>query len=247
MIGAIVIGLVLIGFDVARGYVEPYCGDGDRPHLVSGVTPAWVAADPEPPHFEGAALHPVLWAQTARGYLYAGDRAEAEHLADELWAHADGGWLAYDFDWPARHQVAPWYSALAQGEALGLFTELGQMDRARVMASTFTDRIIRDDGWLMEYPGDPPVLNGAISAVFSLYVYWDATGEGRPLLERSILAIARDVHRFRHPGEVSAYTLDGHGQDPFYHPKVVAMLHSLAELSGMDCIERAAEDFDSDA
>lgn len=247
MVAAIAVGIAAIGIDVVRGVVLPYCTD-ERVELVAGVAPAWVIVDePVPPAFPGTELHPVLWAQTARSYLAAGDTAIASRLADELWAHAADGWLAYDFDWPDRGQEAPWYSALAQGEALGLFTELGMMDRADVVAGTFTAPIVRSDGWLIEYPGHPPVLNGAISAAYGLYVYWDATGEGQELLERSIKAIARDVHRFRHPGEVSAYTIDGRGQDPTYHPLVVRMLRSLAAISSMECLDRAAQDFASDA
>lgn len=251
LVTAIVVGLALIGWRVGSQYVAPYC-DGGRAQLVAGVdlAPMYATVDRDPePWAEG--FHPGLLAHGGRARLLDGRTDDARSMADELWAHGDEGWFAYTFDWPSTGQVAPWYSAMDQGEAVGLFARLGMMDEAAAAYRTIQpgSPLVADDGWLLEYVGFPPVLNGAIFAVGGIYDYGQATGDPgvKAYLEDVVTVIARDVHRFRNPGELSTYERDGSRQYANYHDLHVTQLRLLAEMSGMECLERAADDFDSDA
>lgn len=251
LIAANVIGLALIGVEWMSSNVAPYC-TGEQPAIQRGVDAAamYAGLDLDPPPWPDG-IHPGLLAHTGRALLHAGRTAEARDLADGLWAHGEDGWFAYTFDWPATDQVAPWYSAMDQGEAVGLFARLGMLDRAAETYATLQpgSTLVSDDGWLLEYPGFPPVLNGAIFAVFGLYDYWQATGDAdvKAHLEDVVSVIARDVHRFRNPGELSTYERDGSRPYADYHELHVTQLRLLAEMSGMACLERAADDFDDDA
>ncbi len=236
--------------------VDPYCV-GEHPLIAPNVDisrPAYADGpiDPSPEFTLGgkAYFHPVLWAQTGLGLLQMGLVDDAKRLADELWDHQQDGWLPYEYDWPSAEQRAPWYSAMAQGEALRLFVELDQLDRAAVVFATLADsRVVAEDGWLLEYPGYEPVLNGAIFAVFGIYRYWQATGDdaARDRLIDAIEPIARDIHRFRTPGGISSYERDGDNHNPIYHRIHVNQLYYLAQISRMACLERAAGDFDADS
>ena len=198
------------------------------------------------PHF-----HPVYWASTGHSLLEAGRREDALTVADDLWSHQDDGWFLYDFDWPDESQTAPWRSAMAQGLALGLFARLRQLDRAAIVYATLApgSPVVADDGWLLEYPGYSPVLNGAIFAIMGLYDYWEATGSEavRRRLIDAIAPIARDIGLFRNPGEVSSYERADLHRHANYHAIHISQLHMLARIAGMPCFDRVADDLASDA
>jgi hypothetical protein len=249
-----VIGLVVIGFNVARQYVPAYCDLDDVPTIVGGQHwPDGAKPDATPTfEYEGRRwFHPGAWSAAAHALIDVGRIREAEQLADALWMHQHGGWLAYDFDWPVTNQDAPWYSAMDQGRSLGVFARLGQMERAEVLYETLLpgSPVVNERGWLLEYPGFPPVLNGAIVGTFGIYDYWEATGDPavRNRLELAVLAIARDVHRFRTPSGISSYDIDGLHHHLEYHHAHVDMLRALSSMASMPCLDRAADDFDNDA
>src|SRR3989304_4560902 len=106
--------------------------DDERPRDPSGVLM----------HLEGSTLydHPVEQAQYALallgGYRQTGDaerlaraRLQADRLLDRAVAQGGALYFPYPFDF-ARHgnyrdvMVAPWYSAMAQGQALSVFVRL---------------------------------------------------------------------------------------------------------------------------
>ncbi|MCC6619407.1 MAG: hypothetical protein IT341_10275 [Chloroflexi bacterium] len=243
--------MTIIFISAIGGYVAPYCDGDERAQLVADVAldPMYATVDPDPePWAEG--FHPGLLAHAAQARLLAG-RADARVMADELWAQNASGWFAYGFDWPSTNQVAPWYSAMDQGEALGLFAKLGMLDEAAAVYLTIRpgSPLVASDGWLLEYVYFPHVLNGAVFAVGGLYEYWQATGDAqvRAYTEHVIEVIARDVHRFRTPGGLSTYEIDGSRRYPEYHSLHVVQLRVLAKMSGMACLRRAADDFAADA
>ncbi|MFH8804043.1 D-glucuronyl C5-epimerase family protein [Streptomyces sp. NPDC017936] len=135
-------------------------------------------------------------------------KAQAERLIAKHVEARGAWWFGYGFDFThAVHSgidyTAPWYSGMAQGEAISLFVQLAALDavsdedRARYMeaadgalASLQVDEsgypwVVNTDragyGWIQEYPGAAPdsgdyTYNGMIYAMFGLWDYYAATG-----------------------------------------------------------------------
>jgi hypothetical protein len=95
-------------------------------------------------------------------------------MADGLLRHSEGPWFPLNFAFDHWQQQPGWRSQITQGIALSLFTRLGNIDQARAIAPTLMPNA---QGWLEEYPGQSPVLNGHIFAAFGLWDYWVATGD----------------------------------------------------------------------
>jgi hypothetical protein len=154
--------------------------------------------------------HPVAYAQYGISALL-----EYERTGDELWldralrhgerleqihVERDGAWwFPYSFRWTyyERSISAPWWSGMAQGQALSLFTRLAEEtgdDRWETAAdrtwASFHQPYADDEPWstlviddhlyFEEYAGDQLpllVLNGHAFALFGLYDYWRLTGD----------------------------------------------------------------------
>ncbi|WP_244205137.1 D-glucuronyl C5-epimerase family protein [Streptomyces bobili] len=135
-------------------------------------------------------------------------RSQAKRLIDKR-VEARGAWyFPYPFDWyhPEHSGVsykAPWYSGMAQGEAISLFVQLSQLDgiteEQRTLYKAAADgtfaSLLRGDNakpwvvnkdkngylWIQEYPGATAgtgdyTFNGMIFATFGLWDYYVATG-----------------------------------------------------------------------
>ncbi len=176
-------------------------------------------------------------------------------------------WFPYRFRF-AMHGVSsetldpPWYSAMAQGQALSLFTRLWNEthDAKYKSLADLTYSSIRAIGrrsfpwvswidasryvWLEEYPADlDHTLNGFIFAIFGLHDYYLATEDATHwtaarhddalmLLRGSITTIRHYVSAFRIPGHISKYCLR-HGRPQInYHNTHIWQLKMLAAISG---------------
>ncbi|MGW7366816.1 D-glucuronyl C5-epimerase family protein [Streptomyces sp. NPDC054841] len=135
-------------------------------------------------------------------------KAQAQRLIDTR-VEARGAWyFPYPFDFTHRSHSgisyrAPWYSGMAQGEAISLFTQLSGLDgvtaaeRSLYRAAAdgaFASLLRGDDGspwvvnrdsagyvWIQEYPVAAPgasdcTYNGMIFAMLGLWDYVQATG-----------------------------------------------------------------------
>lgn len=133
-------------------------------------------------------FHPIATIQTALHEWAVGDQRIAQQLTDDLLAHSDQGWFPYGFGifWTQSIEP-PWYSALAQGQALSLLVRMNRIEEARAVYETFSSPRItwRHGGetWFLEYPVSPvnPVFNGHAFAIIGLIDYWRKTGEGDEL------------------------------------------------------------------
>lgn len=216
---------------VSNPTYPPY--DDWRPQGPGLDSPIWSDGTP----------HPGGMAQIGLRAANAGDRATAERMADGLMAMAEGGLLPYRFDLPAEHQVAPWFSAFTQGQALALMSRLGRLDDARVIAATLLrPSQLTKDGWFLEYPGQPVVYNGHLFAAFGLYEFWRATGD--PAAKAAALR-AFTVARATLPDVITTggiwYDL-GHGQriSPVYFAVLVDEFEWLRSITGDPCFDAAA-------
>ena len=195
--------------------------------------------------------HPVGQAQygmyLVETYRVTGDRRyldravmQAQRLVDRRVVHRGGWFYPYAFvtglhNGPERFR-APWFSMMAQGQALSLFCRLVEVtDHARWRAAadaTFGSYLVPPvadrpwgiyviDGllWLEEYPFPTKVTgdrtyNGHNFSALGLWDYWALTKhEYARLLLRAALTTARDVFpQIRNPGWTSKYCLR-HGFD----------------------------------
>ncbi|MEV6107238.1 D-glucuronyl C5-epimerase family protein [Streptomyces sp. NPDC051940] len=148
-------------------------------------------------------------------------------------------WFPYPFDW--SHTVhtgldfkAPWYSGMAQGEALSLFVQLAQMpeitaeERAVYLDAAdnvFASFFVGDDAqpwfmlvdaegyaWIQEYPVDAPgtsdfTFNGMIFALFGLWDYYRQTQNelALKLWDGGLTTIDHYFSRLRNPNWISYY------------------------------------------
>lgn len=221
--------------------------------------------------------HPVNQAHTGLrsldSYRLTGNEVYLEHAevyADHLISYhteSNGAWFyAYPFAWQTLQP--PWYSAMAQGMALALFTRLyeatGDATYKQAADLTFASFLatpnktrpwvisIDRGGYLRleEYPTTAWqfVLNGHISAAFGLYDYYRVTGDtGALALYRGALtSVAHYAATFRCPGWISAYSLGVPSRFAGYHLAVTRQLLELYTLSGSDRFAQIADQFAAD-
>ncbi|HEX5740907.1 MAG TPA: D-glucuronyl C5-epimerase family protein [Pilimelia sp.] len=210
----------------------------------------------DPAYLRGAELHAARLlhnAVRARGALY----------------------LPYPFDWPlhfdrADMMVAPWYSAMAQGQALSAFTRLHAVTgaaRYRAAAeglfASFRNLRARTGPWTVDvdragylwfeeyakWPGPDRAYNGHVYAVYGLLDHHRATGsaEAGALLQGGLTAAYAYQRRLRQPGWASRYCL-GHSRYAYdsYHAIHVQQLYQLYTITGELAFARAADAFRAD-
>ena len=218
---------------------------------------------------EGRFYHPVQLARRginlSESYRVTGDErylesalAHGRKLASIAEIHSGAAFYPYTFDFlvqaPEVTLRAPWYSAMAQGQALTLFHRLqeytGSDEFETIIDQTYRSFelprgtegepwvITRDvDGriWLDEYPTPNEnyhVLNGHIFATYGLYEHFVVTGEGRELLEEVIQTVDDAIAEFRIRDAPSRYAIPFDARDPVYHFIHIRQLRTLSEITG---------------
>ncbi len=222
-------------------------------------------------------FHPVGLAMYAldqlESYRVTGDRAHLDRAvvnAEALLAGASADesgamWFGYPFEHRLHRDDAlamspPWFSGMAQGQALSLLVRLheetGEARWAQAAHATFTSfagdqtrgephfRLAAANGclWFEEYVDDdiPPthVVNGHLYAVFGLYDYAVAFTDppAVELFDAGATTIRESFDSFRVPGRSSLYCAADYcahtrWKPPNYHRGVVAQLEILAGMT----------------
>lgn len=244
----------------------------DRPHDSHGVRMY-------PVHGE-LHDHPVAQAQyglllvdsyrlTGRVEYLSRARRQAQRLVDRRVAHR-GGWF-YPYDYEHRMHLryetlaAGWFSMMAQGQALSLFSRLAQVtgdaEWHAAAKATFASFLVPPVGgrpwgvyvvdgllWLEEYANPRRVTgdrtyNGHNFSAYGLWDYWMLTrDEKAKLLLLGALTTSRDVYaQVRDPGWRSRYCLS-HGTDAvFYHNVHVGQFIQLHALTADPFFARLAD------
>lgn len=176
-------------------------------------------------------------------------------------------WFPYPFDFRlhGRDELmkAEWYSAMAQGMALSLFSRLSKFDN-KYLKEAFdifeTLRYIENETWCTtvdnagylwfeEYPINPPAhtLNGMIFAIYGIYDYFLITGKDRDnLLKASLTTIKENILRFRVDDGMSLYCLKHKVVDAYYHSVHIEQLKMLSKISGDYYFDSISELFKKD-
>jgi hypothetical protein len=201
------------------------------------------------------------WSKTGDEEYLRRALANGEKLLDISTESAGALWFPYSFDFRLGRGedviLAPWWSGMAQGQALSLFVRLYEetgdekwrdaADRTFLSFTVQRDsdapwQLYLDDGfvWFEEYAGQTEplrALNGHIFAIYGLYDYFLLTGnmESKQLLDAGVTTVKQHMDQFRVDGEYSYYCLrqdycDASFQNQRYH---VIHIHQLAMLGRM--------------
>ncbi len=133
----------------------------------------------DPTNLKDPNAHPVHLAHQILTHPHLYDKLLPHLLTLQVKCGHGGHCYAYNFNFdlhgnPDWQTKAPWYSAMAQGMLLSVFTRANNKLLAEgafqgLLTLTTTDA--EGNLWLKEYPQDPYVLNGHIYATIGLYEY----------------------------------------------------------------------------
>lgn len=162
----------------------------------------------------------------------------------------------HKFDWEYFQTLnAPWYSALAQGQAISLLVRAfieTKNDNYFLVANKAFEALIKETNeggvlhidrygnwWLEEYLVEPPshVLNGFIWALWGVYDYFVVTKEQQAskLYQNCLKTLNENLHRYD-TGYWSLYDLSNNRlrtiASPFYHSLHIVQLNILYKLTG---------------
>jgi hypothetical protein len=190
----------------------------------------------------------------------------ADWLLMTLDQNSSGVWVwSHHFDWEYRDRLrAPWYSGLAQGQAISLLLrahlETGNANYLGAARDAFKafERAVDDGGvaftdakgdwWIEEYIVRPPthILNGFIWALWGVYDMFLVTGENahRALYERGAKTLERNLQTYD-TGFWSLYEQSGTRlkmlASPFYHRLHIVQLRVMHRLTGSTVFAKVAD------
>ncbi len=187
-------------------------------------------------------------------YVHTGDRgALNEFILHAAWlrSHMDQyGRIPYQWTYDVHDLYPPWYSAMAQGQAISVLLRAYQKTgvKSYLDAAVLAMRPLRitllnggtawdtgTDLWLEEYPENPPshVLNGAIYAMFGLQDLVRVTGNAtaKSLLARATTTLKNNLYRYERNGAI-LYCLEGEEYAYGYERLHLLQLRNLALITG---------------
>jgi hypothetical protein len=180
-------------------------------------------------------------------------------LVDNAVSHGNYSILEYHFPYPVPYPPSytmkpPWYSGMAQGQALPVLVKAYQitgekkyLDSAKMLLNSFfvevkdggvTYKTSNDGWWYEEYPiigAKPRVLNGMIWAVLGIYDYYNYTydSEAKYLFDQGVLALKKNLPYYDNNGN-SYYDLLTHNSAPYYHKLHIKLLGLLYNITKED-------------
>jgi heparosan-N-sulfate-glucuronate 5-epimerase len=219
--------------------------------------------------------NPVTVIQLALGALQLRDSSQLPLVIGAVeWLEGSvdaQGMLAYRFPMPHTFPLdAPWYSSLAQGEAVSLLVRAAEvLNRAQLLelADRLAEPLLQPESPLLvmtaegpvlqEYPTDPPahVLNGWITSLFGLYDLAHSKRDSSASVRRAAAAfdagtkaLAARLRLYRTPLGWSRYDLYPHPlpntASVAYHRLHIAQLRALHSLASLDAFVETADDWE---
>ena len=237
--------------------------------------------------------HPVIQSQwglmTLEAYRRQGlprllttARAQADRQVERHVTSRRAWFFPYRFDFALarRHgfvERAPWYSGMAQGEALSLFSQLAQLPEvepaarqvyrsaARATFRSLLRRPSRGNPWvsmvdaratwrLQEYPNrkvaaSDYTFNGHVFALLGLYDYYRLTGSrlAAALFDGAATTALHYAKVIRRPGGLSSYCVPHNVFREHYHSIHISLLRQLHWLTGDQRFSAWARRFSADS
>ncbi len=213
--------------------------------------------------------------RVTRDWAYLGRAQAIARVFVRIGVVVDGGlYLPYTFNFAMHKNAAdviraPWYSAMAQGLALSVFTRLYQLTGREAYRDTAAElfaslRHLGRSGWpwvsyvdssgylwLEEYDQPQPehTLNGFNFALFGIYDWFTTTGDpvAKQELQGALTTLKAYVARYRNPGGPIDYCLK-HGKPQLkYHHVVIGQLQMMTSITGDPYFATEAALFAKDA
>jgi len=172
-------------------------------------------------------------------------------------------------DCESAQMVAPWYSAMAQGQALSFMCRVFTLTNDTTYL-TICERIFNsfqkikgnhekhwfgcidqeNHLWFEEYPNEMPfhTLNGMIFTLYGLYDYYMLTNNAtsKQLLQGGLLTIKSNIQKYRNKNGPSSYCLQHRYVDEYYHRLHIEQLEMLYQMTRDEAFLQAKQDFLSD-
>lgn len=203
--------------------------------------------------------------------------AEANRILSYKTGYKGAWWFPYKFNFEEYGQkqytaVAPWYSGMAQGEILDLFTKLyivtGTASWATDARETFTSFLdprtattgkepwvdIVNTGylWIEEYPTPnlaDDTINGADFAIWGLVDYATEfrNADAHTLASGALTTMLHAIPKVLHPGWMVGYSVS-HPTDDIttYHAIVTEQFVTFAEITGNSAFANVALELSTD-
>jgi hypothetical protein len=194
----------------------------------------------------------------------------AQKLIEISFESKDAIYFPYNFDFPLHgieeeKMIAPWYSGMAQGQALSAFVRLYKITGENKYLA-ISDKIFRSFThfkgenepwivyvdkagylWIEEYPMEVPAhaLNGFIFGIYGLYDYYLLKRDipSKQLLQASITTIRQYISEFRNEGDISFYDLKYKTKSVTYHRIHIHQLAMLYKITGDDYFRTMSDNF----
>lgn len=179
------------------------------------------------------------------------------------------GYLEYRIDYQHynRYYTDPWYSGIAQGQALSFFSRLAYFAQDPISDSlahkvyetldpenSASDRVVFNDGgyvWIEEYPYNPPdhTFGGFMRGIVGVYDYYllmknDEQTAG--VLSAYLTTIEDNMYSFRNPGGAYFYDIKHKRSYEDYQPYVVQYLNYMTKITQDSCFSIFADTLKSD-
>jgi len=211
---------------------------------------------------------------TNDGFYLTRAQAQADRLVSRAVRVGGALYLPYPFSFDlhgltTQRVFAPWYSAMAQGQALSLFVRLAEVTgqaKYRTAADGVFASYLRPRGsatpwtvwvdangylWLEEYAGAHPdrTYNGLMFGAFGLWDYHRLTGDDRARLlwDAAVTTVVAYAPTIRNAGWLSSYCLSHEWSVvETYHLIHISQLASLYAMTHHPALARYAEVFLTD-
>jgi heparosan-N-sulfate-glucuronate 5-epimerase len=178
----------------------------------------------------------------------------ANWLVDNAARRGNYSILEYKFPWPPYGLKPPWYSAMAQGQAIQALIKAHQvtwdkkyLDAAKMLLNSFfievkdggvTEKTTTNGWWYEEYASksaanESRVLNGMIFALLGIHEYYNYTHDSnaKNLFEKGVKALKIDLPLYDYHNRYTYYDRLGNLSPVGYHKAVIESLGPLYDIT----------------
>jgi hypothetical protein len=179
--------------------------------------------------------------------------------------------FVYNFTWPPYDLEPPWYSAMAQAEAIVPLLNAYEITQDKVYLATaknllnvlfidiqdackcgVTIKTVGNGWWYEEYANghvkSPKVLNGMMFTLLNIYHYYNFTGDpaAKYLFNQGTLSLKNNLHIYDKNGNYSSYDKYRGNVPLIYHEIHVCLLDKLYNITKHDLFKQYKDNWTKD-